>query len=84
MGVTPRIVAEFADSALLKAFGEAGAGIFPAPTAISAQIEHMYHARSIGTTGEIKESFFAISPERKIKHPAVMKITESARARLFS
>jgi len=84
VGVAPRIVAEFADSALLKAFGEAGIGIFPAPSAISAQIEDMYHARNIGTTGEIKESFFAISPERKLKHPAVVKITESARARLFS
>jgi LysR family transcriptional activator of nhaA len=84
VGVAPRIVAEFADSALLKAFGEAGIGIFPAPSAISAQIEDMYHARCIGTTGDIKESFFAISPERKLKHPAVVKITESARARLFS
>ncbi len=84
LGVTPRVVAEFADSALLKAFGEAGIGVFPAPTAITAQIEHMYHARSVGTTADISESFFAISPERKLKHPAVMKITESARASLFS
>jgi len=81
--VHPRVVAEFDDSALLKIFGEAGVGIFPAPSAISAKVEEMYHARSIGTTSDLTESYFAISPERKLKHPAVVLITESARSRLF-
>ena len=84
VNVRPWVVAEFDDSALLKAFGEAGAGIFPAPTAITRQVEQMYHARSIGMVDEVIESYFAISPERKLKHPAVVRITESARARLFS
>ena len=81
--ITPRIVAEFDDSALLKAFGEAGMGIFPAPEAIASEVEHMYHARSIGSITNLKEQYFAISPERKIKHPAVLKITEAARKGLF-
>ena len=77
-GIVPRVVAEFDDSALLKAFGEAGIGLFPAPSAIADEVEHMYHARSVGTVDSVRDSFFAISPERKLKHPAVVRITESA------
>jgi len=84
VGVNPVIVAEFDDSALLKAFGEAGAGIFPAPSAISSEVAHMYHSRSIGETAEVTEQYFAISPERKLKHPAVLGITENARAGLLN
>jgi len=82
--VVPKVVAEFDDSALLKVFGEAGAGFFPAPAAIAEQVEHMYHARMIGDVDGVTESFYAISPERKIKHPAVVRITEVARERLSS
>lgn len=82
--VSPQVVAEFDDSALLKAFGEAGRGIFPAPTAIAEEVEQMYQARSIGRAEGVREAYFAISPERKLKHPAVVRITEAARARLFT
>jgi LysR family transcriptional activator of nhaA len=83
LGITPRILAEFDDSALLKAFGEAGIGVFPAPAAISDEIEHMYGARQVGVAEGVTEAFVAISPERRLKHPAVVNITESARSRLF-
>ncbi len=82
--VSPKIVAEFDDSALLKAFGEAGTGIFPAPAAITEEVERMYHVRRIGIADGVTESYYAISPERKIKHPAVASITEVARTKLFS
>ena len=82
--IVPNVVAEFEDSALLKAFGEAGIGIFPAPSAITEQIQQMYHSKSIGVVEQVKESYYAISPERKLKHPGVLKITEDARTRLFS
>ena len=81
--VVPRIVAEFDDSALLKAFGEAGAGVFPAPAAIAGAIERMYRAQVIGEASGVTETFFAISPERKLKHPAVIRVTRTARAELF-
>jgi len=80
--VAPDIVAEFDDSALLKAFGEAGAGIFPAPMAIARQIQQTYHARHIGPAGRVEETYFAISPERVLKQAAVRIITERARQRL--
>ena len=82
VGVAPNIVAEFDDSALLKAFGEAGAGIFPAPMAIARQIQQTYHARHIGPAGLDEETYFAISPERVLKQAAVRIITERARQRL--
>jgi LysR family transcriptional activator of nhaA len=78
-GVTPRIVAEFEDSALMKAFGEAASGLFPAPDAIADEVEAMYHSRRVGVIDGVSESFYAISPERKLKHPAVLLITETAR-----
>ena len=81
--IIPNIIAEFEDSALLKAFGEAGIGIFPAPDAIADRVEHMYHSKKIGTVEDIKETYYAISPERKLKHPGVVKITEEARNTLM-
>jgi len=84
IGVTPRIVAEFEDSALLKAFGEAGAGIFPAPRVIEQELRQTYHVRPIGSAGLIREAYYAISPERVLKQPAVRHITMAARERLSS
>lgn len=83
-GVVPRVVAEFDDSALLKAFGEAGIGLFPAPAVIAAEIERTYRSRVVGVAEGVRETYFAISPERKLKHPAVVEITQSARSALFS
>lgn len=83
MDITPHTVAEFDDSALLKAFGEAGHGVFPAPTAIAKEVCSMYHAVCLGKSEAVREVYFAISPERKLKHPAVLALTEQARKQLF-
>jgi LysR family transcriptional activator of nhaA len=82
-GVAPRIVGEFEDSALLKAFGAAGHGIFCAPTAIAHEVGAMYGVRALAATEEVVERFYAISVERRIKNPAVAAISEAARGRLF-
>ena len=82
--VTPRVVAEFDDSALLKVFGQAGAGFFPAPLAMARKVEEMYNVQSIGELENVHEQYFVISPERKLKHPAVLSITEAARLSLTS
>jgi len=81
--IHPRIVGEFDDSALMKAFGQAGAGVFIAPTPIAAEVEKQYGVVVIGKTDEVREQFYAISVERKISHPAVVAITETAREWLF-
>ncbi len=84
IGVTPHLVAEFDDSALLKMFGGAGAGIFPAPQAIADEVAHMYHARQIGVATGVSETYYAISPERKLKHSAVVHFTAVAQQQLFT
>lgn len=76
--VAPRIVAEFDDSALLKAFGEAGHGVFPAPTSIADEVCKMFDAKLLGHMDGVKERYYAISPERRVKHPAVLAITAGA------
>jgi len=81
--IHPRIVGEFDDSALMKAFGQAGVGIFIAPTPIAAEVEKQNGVVIIGQTDEVQEQFHAISVERKITHPAVAAITETAREWLF-
>ena len=80
----PRIVAEFDDSALMKVFGQEDAGVFIAPSAIEAEVELQYNATCIGRINEVKERFYAISVERKILHPVVVGIMETARESLFS
>ena len=81
--LSPRIAGEFDDSALKKAFGEAGAGIFAAPTVIEEEVCRMYRTAAIGQTDDIKERFYAISPERRLKHPSVVMITDTAKSDLF-
>jgi LysR family transcriptional activator of nhaA len=81
--IRPRITGEFDDSALMAAFGQAGAGIFSAPSAIADQVREQYGVEVIGTTEEITEGFYAISVERRLSHPAVVAISEAARQELF-
>ncbi|MEZ4409998.1 MAG: LysR substrate-binding domain-containing protein, partial [Polyangiales bacterium] len=82
-GIRPRVVAECDDSALLKVIGQSGAGIVPAPTVAEAEIRRHYQLAPLGRTDEVRERFYAISLERRIKHPAVVAISQSARAHLF-
>jgi len=79
----PRVVGEFDDSALMKAFGQRGAGVFIGPTVLESEIETQYGVKTLGRTTEIIEEFFAISVERRVTHPCVVAITEAARDRLF-
>jgi LysR family transcriptional regulator, transcriptional activator of nhaA len=78
--IYPRIVGEFDDSALMKAFGQAGTGVFIAPTPIADEIAKQYSVQLVGKTEDVREQYYAISVERRISHPAVVAITETARA----
>jgi LysR family transcriptional activator of nhaA len=77
--IYPRIIGEFDDSALMKAFGQGGKGIFIAPTAIASEVVKQYGVCIIGQTDKVKEHFFAISVGRKASHPAIIVINETAR-----
>jgi LysR family transcriptional activator of nhaA len=80
----PRVVGEFDDSALMKAFGQRGAGVFIGPTVLESEIKTQYGVKTLGRTEEIVEEFFAISVERRVTHPCVVAITGAARSRLFA
>ena len=84
IGIRPRIVAEFDDSALMKVFGAHGKGIFPAVTAIEEDLRKDFSARRIGVADGVSEQFYAITVERRIKHPAVQAISQAARESLFA
>lgn len=70
-GVRPRVIAEFEDSALLNTFGREGLGLFPAPLALSEQIGTQLNAQVLGAMNGVSEQIFAISNERRIRHPAI-------------
>jgi len=82
-GIKPQIVAEIEDRALMKAFGEAGTGIFTTPTAVEDDVIAKYGVKVVARTNDIQERFYAISAERRIKHPAVATIAEAAKESLF-
>jgi len=80
-GIEPVIVGEFDDSALMSAFGQAGAGVFPVPLTTVQDVMRQYEVIELGRTLEIRERFFAISVERRLSHPAVLAVSEAARRR---
>lgn len=80
----PRIVGEFDDNALAQEFGRRGVGIFVGPTVIADEIQAQCQVRMLGSTSEVSDEFFAISVERRITHPCVAAITQSARTELFA
>lgn len=81
--INPRIVGEFDDGALQKAFGKVGIGIFAAPTVIAKEVRLQYGVVPIGKTRAVTEQFYAISVERRLHHPAVVAISSTARRELF-
>ena len=82
-GLSLDIVGEFDDSALLKVCGARGRGVFLAPTVIEAEVVRQFDVQVVGRTDEIEEAFYAISVERRLRHPAVVALAEAARSDLF-
>lgn len=83
-GIAPNVVGEFEDPALMKVFGEAGSGIFPALAAVEADVRRLCDVRVVGPVDGVVERFYAISAERRLKHPAVTAVSDGARYRLLS
>ncbi len=81
--IHPAVVAECDDAALLSSFGQAGMGIFAAPAVVETEVRREHHVRVIGRTEQVKQQFYAISVEEKLKHPAVLAIWEAARREIF-
>ena len=82
--LAPTVAAEFDDSALLKAFGREGQGVFAAPAVLAQEIVQQYQVTLLGHPEDLWEEFYAISVERRISHPAITAITAAARGKLFA
>jgi LysR family transcriptional regulator, transcriptional activator of nhaA len=78
--IRPRVVGTFEDSALLDAFGQAGAGLFAMPASVEAEVRRQYGVRVVGRLDSVRQRFYAITVERKLRNPAVIAISERARA----
>lgn len=83
-GVKPITVGDFQDSALIKVFGQAGRGVFAAPTVVAGEVQKQHGVRAIGELETVRDRYYAISTERRIRHPAVSLMVESAKDVLFS
>jgi LysR family transcriptional regulator, transcriptional activator of nhaA len=83
-GVHVEVIGEFEDASLLAEFGRSGLGIFPVPSILWPSRERIPGLHVVGSTEEVRARVYAISIERKLKHPAVAAICESASVRLAS
>jgi LysR family transcriptional activator of nhaA len=81
-GLRPTVVGEFEDSALMKVFGQSMGVVFPAPAVIADEVCRLYAVREVGRTSKVRERYYAISAERRLKHPGVLAITAAARTTL--
>jgi LysR family transcriptional activator of nhaA len=83
LSIRPQIVGEFEDRALMQAFGQAAVGLFMSPSVIDAEIARQYRVEPIGSTTEVRERYYAISAERRLRHPAVVAVSQAARLDVF-
>jgi len=81
--IRPRIIGEFDDSALMKEFGQAGAGFFVSPSVIADDIVRQYGVDDVGPLPGLHEKYYVVSTERTLKHPGVVALTNEARNRVF-
>ncbi len=80
----PKVVADFDDTALMKAFGQAGAGVFAVPSFVATGVAQQLGLQVIGATTEVQEQVYAVTSERRIKHPATAAISEAAKVERVS
>jgi len=82
-GLHPRLVGEIDDSALLKSFGQRGIGFFAAPSTLAKEVERQYQVKRLGVAAGVRERVYALTLDRRLRHPAVVAISESAKTRVF-
>jgi len=82
--IRPNVVGEFDDTSLLKVFGQEGLGLFAVPSVIQGLVCKQYGVTAIGAIDLVTERFYAVSVERKLRHPAVVTIMNAARRNLFT
>jgi LysR family transcriptional activator of nhaA len=80
--IGPVVRGEIADSALLKALGQAGVGAFALPSAVEADAVSQYGVVVVGRVPELKQEFFAVTAARRVTNPVVGELLATAKVRL--
>lgn len=75
--IRPEIIGEFSDSALLKTFGRAGLGLFPAPAALENEILAQFQSYPLGALSGVSENWYAIATYKRLPHPAIAAIRDA-------
>jgi len=78
VGVRPDVVGDFDDTAVMKAFGQAGAGIFAMPSMVAKETAAQYGVVPIGSTDKVLHHVYAVTGERRLSNPAVLAIPAAA------
>ena len=81
VSIRPQVVAELGDSALLKAFGQKGAGVFAVPTAVRAAVESQYRVVAVGELEDARERVYAVVMPSRMENQAVRVVLAAARAK---
>lgn len=81
--ISPEVVGEFDDAALMKAFGREGMGVFVGPTPLEEEIRQQYGVDVLGRTRQLLQEFYALSVERLNSHPCMQAIQSAAHDQLF-
>ena len=77
--IQPKVVAEFDDRSMMKAFGQAGTGVFSAPSFVAEEVAKQHDLQIFGSTREVQEQAYAVTSERHIKHPVAVAVSEAAK-----
>jgi len=81
-GLRPNVIAEFEDTALMAVVATEGIGFMPMAAVVARELSR-YRLETVGTTEKCSDQFYAITGERRLRHPAVVRLTENAKNRLF-
>jgi LysR family transcriptional activator of nhaA len=81
--IQPLITGEFDDTALMMSFASRGLGVCAVPAVVEAEVCAQFGVQPIGRADDLRESYYAITVERRLRHPAVVAIAEAARDETF-
>ena len=79
-----QVVGEFDDAAMMRAFGVNGRGLFPVRAALAAEVEDGHGAVPVGAVDGVRERYYVVSTERKVRHPVMVALLAHAREQLLT
>jgi LysR family transcriptional activator of nhaA len=82
--IYPDVRAEFEDMALLREFAADGLGLFVLPTVVEGDVRRHCRAHVVSRIEDVRERFYVITLQRRVRHAAVTAIVQGAREELFA